>query len=225
MSAATQPAPPARPAPVPPHTVENRVLLHDVSWQSYVAIGNALADRPAIRMTYDRGKLEIMTTSHLHEIYKTRLSRLLETLAEEFTRPIAPGGQMTFQREDLERGIEGDNCFWIAHERQMRTKKTWLPAQDPPPDLVLEIEVSRSALKRMSIYAALGVPEVWCFEGDSLRVYLLQKDRTYQRADRSPTFPSVPPAGIVPFLELNEATDYLGMVRAFREWLRSLQAE
>jgi Uma2 family endonuclease len=147
---------------------------------------------------------------------------LLETIAEEFGLPIATAGQMTFQRKDLERGIEPDDCFWIAHERHMRTKKTWEPDRDPPPDLVLEIEVSRSALNRMGIYAALGVPEVWCCDGDSLRVYLLQTDRTYQRADRSPTFPAVPPEGIVPFLELSEKTDYLGMVRAFRAWLKGL---
>jgi Uma2 family endonuclease len=204
--------------------VENRVVLHDVSWESYEAIGNALLDRPAIRMTYDRGSLEIMTTSHLHEIYKMRLGRLLETLAEEFGLSLLPAGQMTFQRKDLERGIEPDNCYWIAHERQMRSKRAWQPEKDPPPDLVLEIEISRSALKRMGIYAALGVPEVWCCDGESLPVYLLQKDRTYQRADRSPTFPGVPPEGIVPFVELNEATDYLGMVRAFRAWLKGLQA-
>ena len=224
MSAAPQAAPLARPAPVPARTVENRVVLHDVSWESYVTIGNALLDRPAIRMTYDRGSLEIMTTSSAHEIYKKRLSRLLETLVEEFGLSLASAGQMTFQREDLERGIEPDDCYWIAHERQMRAIKTWTPDRDPPPDLVLEIEISRSALPRMDIYAALGVPEVWCFDGDSLRVYVLQQDRTYQRAERSPTFPTVPPEGIVPFLELTETTDYLGMVRAFREWLRRLQA-
>jgi hypothetical protein len=27
---------------------------------------------------------------------------------------------MTFQREDLERGFEPDECFWIANEAHMR---------------------------------------------------------------------------------------------------------
>jgi Uma2 family endonuclease len=225
MAAVAQAPVPRSPIRVEPPAEGHRVLLHNVSWASYVAIGNALPDHPGLRMTFDRGNLEIMTTSPLHEIYKKRLGRLVETLAEEFGHAIATAGNMTFQREDLDRGLEGDDCFWIAHEREMRGKKTWEPDEDPPPDLILEIEISRSALNRMAMYAALKVPEVWCFDGTSLRVYLLQADHTYRRADRSPTFPTVPLEGIVPFLELSEATDFLGMVRAFREWLRGLPRE
>lgn len=91
---------------------------------------------------------------------------------------------------------------------------------DPPPDLVLEIEVSRSALDRMSIYAALGVPEVWRFSRQTLQVWRLEPDGRYQAVDRSPTFPGIPTTGIAGFLEPDEQTDYLSAVRAFRGWVR-----
>jgi Uma2 family endonuclease len=203
---------------------ESRVLLVDLDWQDYLKMGDILRDRPALRLTYDRGSLEIMTTSQGHEKYKKWLARLLETLAEEFNVPIDTAGNMTFQREDLARGVEPDDCFWIAHEAQVRGKLEWDPKRDPPPDLVLEIEFSRSALNRMEIYAALGVSEVWRYDGETLHVHLLQSDGTYRQVERSPTFPAVPLEEIVRSLKLFETTDYLGVIRSFREWLRGLRS-
>lgn len=199
---------------------EQRLLLHDVSWDGYLAIGNALGDRPALRMTYDRGSLEFMVMSPQHEIYKRWLSRLIEALTEECNQPIVTAGNMTFQREDLERGLEADDCFWIAHEPRMRGKLTWDSATDPPPDLALEIEISRSALSRMNIYGALGVPEVWRFDGTILRVELLQADRTYAVAERSLSFPAIPIRDLVPFLQPSAEMDSLSVLRSFRAWVR-----
>lgn len=200
----------------------SRLILGDVSWLSYVDIGRALADRPALRLTYDRGTLEFMTTSPKHEIYKKWLGRLVEVMAEELNRPIVTAGNMTFQREDLGRGLEADDCFWIAHEPAMRGKTTWDPALDPPPDLALEIEISRSALGRMDIYAALRVSEVWRFDGHVIRIYLLQSDGSYLASDRSLSFPGIPVAELSRFLMLDPQIDSLTAIRAFRAWLRQL---
>jgi Uma2 family endonuclease len=196
------------------------VVLHHVAWQDYIAIGDALRDRPALRLTYDRGTLEIMTTSNEHEWYKKRLGRFLETIAEECNRPIVPAGNMTFQREDLVRGFEPDECFWIAHEPVMRTRLHYDPQRDPPPDLTIEIEVTRSALNRMALFAAYGVPEVWRYDGATIHVHLLQPDGTYAPAERSPTFPAIPVAEIARFLAPDPNQDYLSVVRAFRAWVR-----
>jgi Uma2 family endonuclease len=195
-----------------------RVVLPGVGWHDYLQLGKILCDRPALRLTFDQGTLEIMVTSTEHEFYKTRLSRLIEILAEEFNRPIEPRGNMTFQSEELARGLEGDNCWWIEHEGQVRGKLTWDAAVDPPPDLLLEIEVSRAALARIPIYAALKVPQVWCFDGKSLRVYLLQADGTYHHVPESPTFPGIPVGGIVRFLQPNR--EYLVVQRQFRAWVQ-----
>ena len=162
----------ARSRKQPETSSSQRLLLHDVRWEAYVAIGSALQDRP-VRMTFDRGRLEFMTTSPEHEIYKKRLTRCIEALAEEYNRPFVTAGNMTFQREDLDRALEPDDCFWIAQESRMRGKLEWCSTSDPPPDLVVEIEVSRSGVDRMAIYAALGVPEVWRFDGTRLHVCLL----------------------------------------------------
>jgi Uma2 family endonuclease len=203
-----------------PEDGTQRLLLDNISWQEYIAVGQALPDRPGLRITYDRGRLEFMTTSPRHEIYKKRLSRLLEMLAEECNRNLVSAGNMTFQREDLDRGLEPDDCFWIAHEPHMRAKLTWDPALDPPPDLVLEIEISRSAQNRMSIYAALRVPEVWRYDGETLRVELLQPDGTWQSSENSPTFPGISLEDVLPFLEPPEGTGSLELSKTFRAWVR-----
>jgi Uma2 family endonuclease len=209
-----------RPESAPPR--EQYFLLSGVDWESYMLIGRALADRPGLRITYDRGSLELMTTSPKHEIYKKQSARFIEIMAEELNRPFTTAGNMTFQKQQLERGMEPDDCFWLEHEPAMRGKLTWDPDVDPPPDLGLEIEISRSALNRMQIYAALRVPEVWCFDGRLLRVYRLQADGTYQQVPASQVFPEVAVAELVPFILAIETTDILTNIRAFRSWLRGI---
>jgi Uma2 family endonuclease len=199
---------------------EQRLLLLNVSWEAYVTIADALPDRPYLRTTYDRGSLEFMTTSPRHEIYKKWLGRLIETLAEEYGTPWVSAGQMTFRRPELERGMEPDDCYWIAHEPQMRGRLDYDCRNDPPPDLLLEIEISRSALDRMGIFAALGIPEVWRFDAEALHIHRLQADRTYVETPESVVFPGVAAAGMRPFLHPDPARDVLTFLRAFRAWAR-----
>ncbi len=225
MSAIPQPKAVSRPAVSLSDTdwriaSEQRLVLFNVPWQAYVTIGDALPDRPNLRMTYEGGTLEFMTLSPEHEIYKKKYARFIETLAEECGLRITSAGSMTFRREDIERGFEPDDCFWIAHEPHMRARLDWNPERDPPPDLALEIEISRSAKERLPIYAAFRIPEVWCGDGESLTVHLLQPDGTYQPAPGSPTFPGIPVGEIPRFLQPSETIDYLTMVRNFRDWVR-----
>jgi len=217
---------------IPPEVVtetaiepEPRVLLHDVSWQAYEQIGEALRDRPALRLTYDRGSLEIKTSSARHEMLKQRLGRFLETLVEEHNLSLLPGGFATFKRSDLEKGLEPDQCYWIANEPRMRGRDDWDAASDPPPDLVIELEIFRGAVPRLSIYSELAVPEVWRFDGQSLQVLLLQPDGRYQVAEKSSAFSAMPIAEIPRFLKLEEHTGYLCVVREFRAWVRACIAE
>lgn len=191
-------------------------MLTDLSWGRYITIGELLADRPTLRLTFNRGTLEFMTISARHERYIHWLGRFVETIAEELEKPIAPGGSMTFQDEEQKRGFDLDNCYWIENEAAVREKLTWEPTIDPPPDLALEIEVSRSALNRFEIFAAFRIPEVWCYDGKELHIYLLQPDGTYLLSDRSRAFPAIPVKELVRFFPPVERTDYLSAVRAVR---------
>ncbi len=213
--------PPMHASTPPMPAPDQRLILRSIRWNEYLAIGQILADRAGLRMTYDRGALEFMTLSPQHERYKHWLGRFLETLAEELSLPLAPGGSMTFKKQDAERGLEPDQCYWIAHEAEVRTKLTWDDATDPPPDLVIEIEISRSLLNRMGILASLGVPEIWCCDGVELTVYQLHADGVYRIHESSSAFPTVPVQQLVQFFPPAGNTDYLGAVRAVRGWVKS----
>ena len=203
----------ARPAEV------RSVVLSAVPWSTYTALLKAIGDRP-VRLTYDRGTLEIMSPSPYHESYKHVLSRLLETLIEELRLPCKGGGSTTFRRADLDRGLEPDECYWLANEARVRGKKTLNLSVDPPPDLALEVEATRSALNRMGIYAALGVPEVWRLRGAAVTVHVLQPDGTYREVNRSPNFPTLPLAKLTEYVKRSRRQEETSLFRSFRQWVR-----
>jgi len=202
---------------------DQRLVLDGVDWHVYQTIGCALADRPGLRLTYDGERLEFMTTSPKHEIYKKHLARFIEILAEELNLPFATAGNMTFQSAEHFKGLEADDCFWFEHEAAMRGKLTWDAQADPPPDLGLEIEVSRSALNRIAIYASLRVAEVWRFDG-RLNVHRLQAGGTYLQEADSGIFRGVPLQEIPAFLHMAQSADILTVIRAFREWARTVSS-
>jgi Uma2 family endonuclease len=194
--------------------------MRNIDWRQYRAIADAIGETH-VRLTYDRGALEFMTLSHGHERRKELLGRLLGVLTEELDMPCQSGGSTTFNREDLKRGIEPDQCYYLEHEALVRGKEEIDLGVDPPPDLAIEIEVSRSALNRMDIYAALRVPEVWRFDGTHLHVHLLNDQGEYDEAERSRHFPFLPIAELEGFLQRRTEMDETQLVKMFRLWVRA----
>ncbi|HUG89575.1 MAG TPA: Uma2 family endonuclease [Planctomycetaceae bacterium] len=212
-----RPAAPARVTPIAPE--EQRLVLYNVGWETYERLCELL-EPTGVRMTYDSGSLELMSPSRRHERYGHTLGRCVEVIAEELDVALEPGGKMTFRRRDVARGIEPDDCFWIAHEAEIRGKEEIDLTCDPPPDLFIEVEVTHSLLDRLATCAALCIPEVWRFDGEQIIVLCLRPDGTYQEVERSPTFPQIDLNGIVPFLKPDPHRDYLTTIREFREWVR-----
>jgi Uma2 family endonuclease len=199
--------------------VEQHFVLSGIDWPTYVVFSDQLGER-RVRVTYDRGVMELMTVSHEHEWSKTLLARFVEVLTEEADIDIASGGSMTWRREDLERGIEPDECYWVAHEPDIRGRMHIDLENDPPPDLMLEIEISRSFLDRLAICAAMRVPEVWRWDGESLRISILGHDGRYQESERSLAFPFLPIRDVERFLKMAGTMSETKLVRAFRTWVR-----
>ena len=198
---------------------EQSFLFDGVDWEFYQFLLNRYRDR-RVFVTYDRGNLEIMSPSRKQERFKKFLARLIEALTEELNIPVSSGGSETFRRADLDRGLEPDECYWIAHEAQaLGEKDTDLP-QDPPPDLVIEIEISRRLLDRQSIYAALGVPELWRYDGTTFTVLRLEKDGHYAAVDRSPSFPMLPLDEVRQLLTRRATEAETALIREFRSWVR-----
>jgi Uma2 family endonuclease len=199
---------------------EQRFILYSVPWQTYSRLLRAFADRPAVRLTYDRGILELMTVSHEHESFAHILGRLVEVLTEVLGLPVKGGGSTTFRRRKRQRGLEPDACWWIANEPFVRGKREIDLRRDPPPDLALEIDVTHSSLSRPDIYAALGVPEVWRLQAETLTCYILQTDGSYQAADTSGAFAGLKITELLPFLALQGQLEENALVRQFRMWVQ-----
>ena len=197
---------------------EQFIQLSGISWQTYETLLAELGDRQ-IRLTYNRGHLKIMVPSPEHEVYKKVMGRFVETLAEELEVRIEPLGSTTFKRPELI-GAEPDECFYIQNISAIKGKKRIDLSQDPPPDLVVEIDLTSSSENSLQVYAALGVPEVWIYNGSQLRIKRLENQR-YVDCDRSLAFPSVAVLEIVRFLEQAETMDYLELVKSFRGWVKS----
>jgi Uma2 family endonuclease len=196
------------------------VLLENISWQTYQALLKDIEEQPGIRLTYDHGQLEIMAPLDAHEAYKKLLGRLVEAATEELNIEIRSLGSRTCSREDMARGLEPDQCYYIQHELAVRGKKQLDLNQDPPPDLVIEIDITNSSMNRMRLYEALQVPEVWRYDGSQLTVYCLE-NKKYQIRDRSEALPQLTPSQLVRFLKLAETMGETSLICSFRKWVRS----
>jgi Uma2 family endonuclease len=196
--------------------VEQRLILYGVSWQEYSRMLRALAERPSLRLTYDRGALELMTLSLEHESLVRFFSLLILALTLELGLPLKGGGSTTFRRQRQRRGLEPDECYWIASEPLVRGKAKLDLRRDPPPDLALEVDISYSTLDRMEIYAALGVPEVWRYDGRALTFYALGADKRYTAVPQSRGLAQVQVADVNALLALRDTMDENALFRHFQ---------
>jgi Uma2 family endonuclease len=196
------------------------LLLHDIDWRTYTRLLHVFAEHRSIRLTYDRGALEIMSPMLEHELPADLLGRFVNVLTEELGIEIKAAGSTTLRRRRKRRGLEPDRSWWIANEARVRGKDQLDLKVDPPPDLAIEVDVTHSSLNRMGIYSALGVVEVWRLTHDGLSFHVLQADGTYATAATSHAFPFVAPADLIRFLALRATTGENAVVRQFRDWVR-----
>lgn len=202
-----------------PH--RQKLILDNVSWDEYTRFLRSFEGHH-LRLTYDRGRLEIMTLSHQHEGLGWFLDKMVFVLTEELNLPIKGGGSTTFRKKKKHKGLEADNCYWIAHEADVRGKTVIKLSIDPPPDLAIEVDISRGSMNRMRIYAAIKVPEVWRHDHNGLAFLVLNPLGKYDSAAVSPAFTlPITPADLMPFIAMRDQMDENAVIRQFREWIRN----
>lgn len=198
---------------------ESSIVLENISWNTYERLLREVGERH-IRLTYDNGDLEIMTLSFGHENRKGFIRRLIEMLTFELEIPVRSGGSTTMRKKLKKKGLEPDECYWIANEKLMRDKEEFEPNADPPPGLALEIDVTSSSLDRMGIYAALKVPEVWRYRRRRLNIHLLNNEGSFEEADQSRIFPFLPVSELDRFIRQSETEDETAVLRDFVRWVK-----
>ncbi len=203
---------------------DQRVVLEGVTWQTYQTLLKDLGDHRAALLAYDQGILEIVVPSDLHEFIGRMLEAIVRALTEELDMRLRGYGSTTLNREDLQRGIEPDSCFYIQNVDRILGRKLNIKLNiktDPPPDLAIEVDITSSSRRRFGIYLQLKIPEVWRYtEQRGTIIYQLQNGE-YVECEFSPTFPIMSGAVLAQFLQLAETEDDNGIIRALRQWIRN----
>ena len=198
---------------------EQRIVLHDIGWETYERLLADHEDSGAPRFAYDRGELEIMSPSPEHERANRRIAQLVQAIAEEMNLEAEDFGSTTFKREDLARGFEPDSCFYIQNEERVRGKNRLDLTEDPPPDLVIEIDITNPSLPKLPIYARLGVPEVWRYDGERLTILTLEGEG-YVEAANSVALTTVTSDVLTGFVQKSPAMKRTAWIQSVREWAR-----
>jgi Uma2 family endonuclease len=216
--------PQATPSALPPIHEQpeagQRFLLDGISWEGYDKILDALSEHH-VRITYDEGRLELMSPLPPHELYKVAFYRLFLAISGVLGIPFRGLGSTTLKRKDLAKGLEPDECYYFASAAKIRNWRALDLNRDPPPDLAVEIESTKSALDRLGIYAALGIPELWRFDGSELRAYRLRVEaQSYEQVEVSPNLPFLPLNEVVPILQesLDAPSDH-ELFQSLQRWI------
>ncbi len=199
---------------------ENRVILNNITWETFKQIIKELGEKRVIRLAYDQGIVEIMTPFGQHEYSNRFIDNLIIVIALELNLNIKTMGSLTLKKEMVKKGVEPDSCYYLNNEPLVRNKQDIRLDIDPPPDLVLEIDMSNSSLNKLPIYVALGVPEIWRYDGNQLIAFILNDQKNYVKSDYSLTFPWLKLADILPFIDQSLRDGETATLKQFRQWIK-----
>ncbi|MBE9175837.1 Uma2 family endonuclease [Synechocystis salina LEGE 06155] len=200
--------------------VSKFILLEPVSWLTFNQLLQDLGEKRGIRLAYCQGTLEIMTPLGEHEHNNRFLERLIYTAVDILNLEIKSLGSLTLRVNRLEKGIEPDSCFYLQNEPIVRHKRDIDLNVDPPPDLVIEIDITSSSLNKLAIYGALGVPEIWRYDGRTLQAYLWNGiQQVYQISEQSLALHPLKVKDLTVFLRQSLQDGETATIRQFRQWL------
>jgi Uma2 family endonuclease len=199
---------------------ENRVLLHGVSWETFERLLADVGDRRSTLFHYINGTLEIMSPLSLHEGSGRFFDRLLTIFVDELNIDMRCLGSLLMKIPELKIGGEPDSCYYIKNELTIRAQENVIVGQDPPPDLVLEVDITNPSDRRLPIYSLLSVPEVWRYDGYSLE-FLGLENGEYVPIENSLSFPTLPAAIIVEYVQKRLLLGESKTLKEFRAWVRT----
>jgi Uma2 family endonuclease len=197
---------------------ERRVVFKNITWQGYQQLLGILGESRAAKITFDCGILEITMPLEEHEFSGRLIERMIIILVVELGLNVKTMGSTTLDRSDLDRGAEPDNAYYIQNQPRVSGRKVDL-ATDPPPDLVVEVDITHTDINKPALYASMGVPEFWRYDGREWRIYQLQGTE-YLEVSNSPTFPIVSKEKLYEFLAVAQIDEVEAEVN-LRAWVKS----
>jgi Uma2 family endonuclease len=205
-----------------PQALSDRELLHNVTWEHYEQLLQQYENHSAPRLTYDRGTLEIMSPLPKHEVINHTIETIVEALAVEWDMEFVNFGSATFKSEELLRGFEPNTCFYFRRSEEMRSKERIDLRIDPAPELVIEIDITHSTLDKLSIYASLGVAEVWRYADDAITILILESNQ-YGSSEMSRVLPGLAAMAISEMIATSRTLGGPAWHRHLRAWAAQQQ--
>jgi len=203
------------------HPTQDRVILLGVTWATFECLLADRGDHAGVRIAYDQGTVELTMPSAEHETLKQFLVLIVDAIAFARDLHLLNVGSTTFTREDLARGFEPDACFYIQHVDALHNPERIDLAVDPPPDLVIEIDITSPSLNKLPIYATIGVPEIWRYTREGIVLYQLLQD-AYLPAETSAVLPGITCQDLMHFLDTARTTTH--RTAWFKAVIASIQA-
>ena len=203
---------PIVPQPPPPPVGEKRFVFHSLDWQRYQTLREMLSRERNVRFTYMHGILEVTMPLEIHEFSARLIEKFIWILVVELGMKVKTMGSTTLDREILDKSAEPDDAYYIQNQPLVAGRDVNLEI-DPPPDLVVEVDITHTDINKLQLYAAMGVPEFW-------RIYALCNGE-YEEVKESPTFPLIPKVKLYEFLA-TARQDEVDAELALRKWVRSI---
>ncbi len=195
-------------------SAETRTVLENVRWDTFVELAEQ-RQGSVPRMTFDEGVLELMSPRRQHENLGRLVGRIIETYTEVRGIEIQSVASTTFKRRDLQKAFEADESYYIEHAELIRPKEEVDLTIDPPPDLVIEVEITSSAIHKLKLFATMGVPEVWRHDGEKLEMFVLD-GQEYRPCENSRSLPQLTATVINGILERRFEMGETAIIREFR---------
>ncbi len=198
-------------------SAETRTVMENIRWDTFVEL--AEQRRGSVpRMTFDEGVLELMSPRRQHENIGRLIGRFVEIYTEVHCIEVQSVASTTFKRKDLQKAFEADESYYIEHAELIRPKEEIDLTIDPPPDLVIEVEITSSAIRKLKLFAAMGVPEVWRHDGERLEMSMLRNGQ-YEPTNSSHALPGLTSATIDSLLAKRFDLGETALIREFRQSL------
>ncbi len=197
------------------------LIMYGVDWEEYEEVLARIDNSPACRISYNNGTLKIMSPRADHEYPKDVVLKLITVYADEMELMLESYGSTTYRRRPKAKGVEPDTSFYVQNASQMIGKTEIDLEQNPPPDVVVEVDMTNESLDKLEIYAALGVPEIWRYDGLDFHILTLSQNQ-YSETENSVALPKISAVILTEYLELGKTAGQTAMLKAFRNFLQSV---
>ena len=190
-------------------------IYYGVSWATYLQLLDELGDDGNVRLTFNRGVLEIMRPKRLHEQITRLIDMVVTLLAFESGLNVDNCGAMTLRIEAAQRGGEPDSCFYVTNEAVVRKLEEIDLQVHPPPDIVLEVDITSPSLDKFGLYLAARVPEVWRYDGAHMSFHTLAGER-YDETEHSLCFPHLTAALLEHYISIGREQGSAAMLQTVK---------